>query len=242
MDYKKHYDRLIDRAKNRELNGYVEKHHIIPRCMGGGDVEQNIAVLTAEEHFIAHKLLFKIHPTVKGLALALLLFTGNRWRDVNNKIVGATRRKAKEAMKGRVVSDETRRKISVARTGFKFPEDWVSPNKGRPGTFSGKTHTEGSKKIMSEKKKGKIPPAVHLRRSYAGEGNPFYGKKHQPESIAKAVAAKAGFTHSEESKRKTSMAMSRLKWFNNPTTSEKIRISQNAPIPEGFVAGRGRMV
>ena len=42
MNYKKHYDKLVDRSRNRMLDGYVEKHHIVPRCLGGADDTSNI--------------------------------------------------------------------------------------------------------------------------------------------------------------------------------------------------------
>ncbi len=70
MDYSKHYNDLISRAKTRFLQGYVEKHHIIPKCMGGSDDEDNIAVLLPEEHYIAHLLLVKIYPGNAGLIYA----------------------------------------------------------------------------------------------------------------------------------------------------------------------------
>ena len=61
MNYKKHYNLLIDRAKLRKLDGYFEKHHIIPKCMGGSDDVDNIVKLNAREHFVAHQLLYKIY-------------------------------------------------------------------------------------------------------------------------------------------------------------------------------------
>jgi hypothetical protein len=51
MNYEKIYDCIIKRAKTRKLEGYVEKHHIIPKCMGGSNEKQNIVELTAREHF-----------------------------------------------------------------------------------------------------------------------------------------------------------------------------------------------
>ena len=35
MNYQRIHDAIIDRARNRTLQGYREKHHVIPRCMGG---------------------------------------------------------------------------------------------------------------------------------------------------------------------------------------------------------------
>lgn len=61
MNYQKAYDRLIELARSRKLNCYKEIHHIIPVSFGGSDDLNNLVELTAREHFIAHKLLWKIH-------------------------------------------------------------------------------------------------------------------------------------------------------------------------------------
>lgn len=73
MDYLKIYNQLIKPSSNRKLSCYIEKHHIIPRCMGGGDEIENIVELTAREHFIAHRLLCEIYPQNVKLKHALWL-------------------------------------------------------------------------------------------------------------------------------------------------------------------------
>jgi YD repeat-containing protein len=70
MDYKQIHDAIIDRAKTRNLEGYKERHHIVPKCMGGSNDKSNIAELTAREHFIVHKLLCEIYPTHQGILKA----------------------------------------------------------------------------------------------------------------------------------------------------------------------------
>lgn len=91
MNYEKHYEQLIERAKNRNLDCYTEKHHIVPRCMGGNDDYSNIVKLTAREHFIAHILLVKIHPKHYGLIKAVnmmcLANTGMK-RESSNRMYG----------------------------------------------------------------------------------------------------------------------------------------------------------
>lgn len=59
--YKKWYQDITDRGKNRKLNTYTESHHILPRSLGGSDDSSNITQLTAREHFICHWLLIKIY-------------------------------------------------------------------------------------------------------------------------------------------------------------------------------------
>lgn len=61
--YSEWYYKIIDRAKGRTLDGYVEHHHIIPRCIGGSDDPENIVRLTAREHYICHWLLTKMAST-----------------------------------------------------------------------------------------------------------------------------------------------------------------------------------
>lgn len=67
---------------------------------------------------------------------------------------------------------------------------------GKNNPFYKKKHTEKTRKIISEKNKGKIFSEEEKRRrriSNLGENNPFYGKKHTKESLEKM----------QETKRKT---------------------------------------
>jgi hypothetical protein len=67
MDYKKIHDAIIERAKTRTLIDYKERHHIIPKCMGGDNSAENLVELTAREHFLIHKLLCEIYPNHHGI-------------------------------------------------------------------------------------------------------------------------------------------------------------------------------
>ena len=71
MNYQLIHNQIIKKAKQRISEGYTEKHHIIPKCLGGTDSEENIVKLTAKEHFIVHKLLVEIYPFENGLRLAV---------------------------------------------------------------------------------------------------------------------------------------------------------------------------
>lgn len=139
--------------------GYSERHHIIPKCLGGTNDKDNLVRLTAEEHFVAHKLLIMIYPKNQKLwwsAIAMTNKTKNMVR--NNKSAGWLRRefaawmaeqnrtrvvteKTREkmrnrvpAMLGREVSEETRRKLSEAHKGKpKSPEHVANSIKARTG-------------------------------------------------------------------------------------------------------------
>ncbi len=58
--YSKCYYRIIENRKTNPRVGYVEKHHIIPKSLGGSNKKENIVALTAREHFICHRLLVKM--------------------------------------------------------------------------------------------------------------------------------------------------------------------------------------
>jgi hypothetical protein len=82
LDYQRIYREFIaDRKRKPRPEGYTERHHIVPRSLGGGDEAANLIDLTAEDHFFAHLLLARIHGGVMGSALFLLLQSSNRhWR------------------------------------------------------------------------------------------------------------------------------------------------------------------
>lgn len=44
--YKICYQRIIERARNRIVKGYVEKHHIVPKCLGGSNDEENLVKIS----------------------------------------------------------------------------------------------------------------------------------------------------------------------------------------------------
>ena len=128
MNYQAHYDRLIERAKNRVLEGYVENHHVIPKCIGGTNDKSNIVSLTPEEHYVAHQLLVKLYPDVKGLAYAAVAMCGEgRTKNRNNRAYGwvrraqgAARKGSPSPWKGKTFSPEQLKKISIGRTGKGF--------------------------------------------------------------------------------------------------------------------------
>ena len=50
-----------DFKKEENDETYYEKHHIIPRCLGGDDLKSNLITLTYPEHIFAHLCLISIH-------------------------------------------------------------------------------------------------------------------------------------------------------------------------------------
>ena len=86
MNYKWHYDKLIETRKAREIfdDVYYERHHIIMKSMGGTDEETNIVRLTPREHFLAHWLLWRIYrnrQTAFAFYAFVSFFTGHNHKD-----------------------------------------------------------------------------------------------------------------------------------------------------------------
>ena len=134
MNYEKIYNQIVERAKNRVLDCYTERHHIIPRCMGGGDEKENLVNLTAREHFICHRLLVQIHPSNNKLKFAL-------WAMCNMKSKRQSRytpssriyesikieviQLISDKKKGVKLSEEHKRKTSETLKGRKRPQEVI---------------------------------------------------------------------------------------------------------------------
>jgi hypothetical protein len=103
MNYKKHYDLLIERARTRKLTGYFERHHVIPKCLGGSNDKSNIVRLTPEEHYVAHQLLVKIYPDNESLVYAARKMTvSSKFTKRNNKSYGWIKKKYLHICKKRI--------------------------------------------------------------------------------------------------------------------------------------------
>lgn len=152
MNYQRIHDQIVERAKTRKLTGYKERHHIIPRCMGGTNDEKNLVDLTAREHFIVHKLLCEIYPDNDKLFFAYRIMavmnSDSQQRDYNissrefsyirelsSKIISKQNKGRTAWNKGKtnIYSAETIRKISDTLKGN------VPWNKGKTNIYSNET-------------------------------------------------------------------------------------------------------
>lgn len=135
MDYRKHYNKLIEKGKNRMLEGdvYVEKHHIIPKSEGGADTEDNLISLTAREHFVAHWLLHREDVSNPKRAFAFWRMCNGQGRVLTeNWFVPSSRayeegraswKKAiSNTLKGKKKTKEHIAKVAKANTGKKRTE------------------------------------------------------------------------------------------------------------------------
>ena len=215
--YKKWYQNITDRAKNRNLGSYTEKHHIQPRSLGGTDESSNLVALTAREHFICHWLLVKMttgqdhHKMLNALRMMRAEKSGQE--RYNTKITA----RVYESIKQEYAELQSKQFI------------------GKGNGFYGKTHTEEARQKISKANKGRVQPLEEkekqkaawaarrdqgLKRAgyseefkkerskkYSGEGNPNYGKTHSEETRDKQRAKAIGRTQSAETIQKKADAI-----------------------------------
>lgn len=160
MNYLLHYRLLMDRARGRILNGYQERHHIIPRCLGGVNSTSNIVSLTPEEHFVAHQLLTKMNPDNPKLAHAAMAMAKNV---TGRKAYGWLRRRFAASLIGKKHSPESVERMAAAHRGKRLSKEHKA-NLSR--ALIGNQRTKG--KPLSAEHKAKVSKA-NLGRKHSLE-------------------------------------------------------------------------
>ena len=217
--YYKWYDHLIDRARNRTIEGYVERHHIVPRSLGGTDEESNLVELTAREHVIAHMLLPRFVENKKPMWHALWCMVNTNGIKVNSRLYEQARIEFRSICTGIKRSPETCAKIRAVRAGKKHSSEtrdkMSDTRKGR------KSSPETCAKISAARKGIKKSPETLAKMSAAQTG-----KKLSPETCAKMSAAKKGRKYSPEHIAKMSAALKGRK--KSPETIAKRQATRAA--------------
>lgn len=78
------YEKFIEKLKNQVIarDVYVEKHHIIPKHIGGTNDASNMINLTYRQHITAHLLLYRVYRRIEDLTAYKLM----RGIEVDRKI------------------------------------------------------------------------------------------------------------------------------------------------------------
>jgi hypothetical protein len=217
--YTRCYEQIVERAQLRILSAdaYVERHHIIPRSIGGNNSKSNLAVLTAREHFICHWLLIKmLSPGIERSkmfrALSLMKaktkdqhrYTSPITSRVYEKIKPEVSKHQTILMTGRVPTESHRKKMSLALKGRKQSEEH------RKNSSLARIGKPGHKWTEEQKEK-------FLKR-VAEQGGSMLGKNHSEETRKKMSAGqRAAMT--EERRTKIS---ERTAGENNPRYGTKL--------------------
>jgi len=222
MNYKLAYDRLIQWRQSNLPTGYFEKHHIIPRCLGGSDEPSNIVRLTGREHFVAHVLLAKIHGGKLWVAVLRMKNRNSQDKYINSRLYE----------KARICWSEWSSKNQRGENHWAYGKP--SPKRGiKLPNRSGENHWAYGKPMAEHVKQALIAVNTGSKRTeetkkkmgewQRGENNNMYGKKmseeHKallrakadewfknatPEQLKERAKNRIGLKRSDESKAKMS--------------------------------------
>lgn len=180
------YFNIVNYAKEHPVDNktYSERHHILPRCMGGSNNDDNLVTLTARQHFICHMLLTKMTTGQnyrKMLHAAIGMRRARAYQDryINSRLYDTIRKAygklSSERNKGKKASEEARKKMSESRRGKKKPDGFG----------------EKISAALKGKPKGPMSEEEKLKRSNTQKGRPShkkgkkFGPQHTPESKAR---------------------------------------------------------
>lgn len=221
--YKTWYFNIIDSAKLREAPSVSEKHHIIPKSLGGFDDVDNIVRLTPREHYICHACLTKI---TQGEDLNKMIYAFWCMSNQFNKKQGSRSKLYEQA-----------------RAAFvKIKSDSM---KGKGNHFYNRSHSAESKQKMSDNNAMHRP---EVRAKASGPRPDFLPHNHftgwSDEVKAKIAKTLTGHKPSAETREKMKRSKANLVWvYKDRIKSKQVNKSKLASLLDsGWVRGRGPRV
>lgn len=210
--YSKMYYKIINHyQENPPTDGYFERHHIIPKSLGGSNDQSNIVALTAKAHFVCHHLLTKMTSDQDKIKMIHAF-----WRMIH----APQHSQPITAKVYQVIKEERATALSEEM-------------KGKNNRFYGKKHSNETKKVMSQKAKQRVEKQgapvggfkpgnkswntglsknsssvlKKLSESRKGENNPMFGRsgKDHPNTIS--------FTLYDNQQKKVKQFHSRISFF-----------------------------
>jgi NUMOD3 motif len=181
------YVLLCEGALSRlSISGYIEKHHILPKCMCEDDLQirddNNLVKFSAKEHFIAHALLAEMFEgnlkkkMQKGLSMMLADRMGNRiLTSEEYEIARIANSESKKGVRLAPFTEEHKRNMSLSR-------------KGKP-------RSKESCEKQSKTTKGRALTETQIKEYESRIGNwvsPMKGKNHSEDSKEKMSKKRKG--------------------------------------------------
>lgn len=168
--YTRWYDQIIQNAKSQSRTRlskdhpdhvYYERHHIIPKSMGGSDDKINLVLLTPKEHFICHLLLVKMCPDpthAQKMRFALKMIMGSKMTIASSTLYAKIREEISISLgdlhRGKPkTKGQTQKMVATRRSKNNYLHSDVTKNKIREKS-KGRLQTEDTKRKRSESMKG----------------------------------------------------------------------------------------
>ena len=175
--------------KNVNREGYFEKHHIIPKSLGGSNDPINLVKLSAREHYICHLLLVRMTEGTSRTKMRYAAWmmvknnhhqnrpaiTGRRFQILREQLIKANKERSGPNL-GKIMSKEQKNKIGLSQKGIskgphteehkqklrgpKSEEHRKSLSLSRVGKSWGHKHSAETKSKMSIWQKGMPKPKI----------------------------------------------------------------------------------
>ena len=169
------YFNIITNASKRVNQfEYTEKHHIIPKSLGGTNNLNNLVNLTAREHFICHRLLVKMTTGKAKCSMAYaawqMTLLNNRCRYTpTSRTYAILKKQLSESKKGIPLSEAHKDKMRKPKTAehraklgqyTRTDEHKTAISNMRKAQTGLQKRSEDTKSKMSEWQKGVAKPKV----------------------------------------------------------------------------------
>ena len=164
---------LTTRGRFNCEDQYHERHHIVPRSVGGSDNDDNLIDLYPREHFEAHKLLALENPENDSLMYAWWMMSHVGDREITECEYELAKEHFVAMMNGKTKSQDVKDKIS---------KSLIRVYENRPGTRLGAR--------LDDETKHRI--GIAMKGRWIGEKNPFFGKRHTQEVKKKISESRIG--------------------------------------------------
>lgn len=196
--YSRWYYQIIEQSKTNPSTGYTEKHHIIPRCLGGGDTPDNLIVLSARQHFVCHRLLTKMTTGKAKSKMVLAVWS----------FIRQSKDQQRETITGRKYEVIRKQHSQVMSELMSGPNNPMYGKKHRPEVGLAVSRQNKGRK-RSEETKQRMRKAFKTRP----QSMPEYYTAERRRKMSEISSQKR---HSEETKKK----MSKMRKGKNPVWTQ----------------------
>ena len=182
--YSQWYCSIITTAQSRTFNPeVVEKHHILPKSLGGTNNVSNLVALTPREHYICHLLLTKMY---EGKAKQKMVYAFwaimnlcNKYQErkvFRGRLYESLRQQYIQLQKETAGPNHPRRGRKTGRTKESFTTEWKAnisaAKKGKPSWNKGINHSDKTKALQSKLAKNRPKKECpHCKKIIAGPAN-----------------------------------------------------------------------
>lgn len=165
--YARWYFQIVEKARNqcriKAKGDYFEKHHIIPKSLGGSNAPDNLVLLTFKEHFICHRLLCKMTsgPSKRKMQHAVATMVRkscDQHRNITARHFEIAKRHRVEAQRGRKFTEE--QKAAHSRI---IKESWTNADE-RKQVLSERTSRANKGKPKPQYVRAKISQTLKGRK------------------------------------------------------------------------------